>query len=268
MYSSYSPYAYVGNDPILFHDPNGMYRVDANGNITIDDPDEISSFFNYLNNNSGASINDMSNHIISADNGFSWELDAVSVTGRNSFESGGWLSDAQGRVSDAVGLMGNINSISTAGSHTALSILDLAGKINDLSSGALEGATYKHYLGSIRPSAAYGFNVYAKPVLNMTKASPFIRGSGYLGVAISTATVATTWATEGHFGHKTKVATAKALTGWAGAWAGAKIGMTAGGVFGAPAMGIGAVPGALIGGIVGAAVGGWGGSAIAEAVYR
>ncbi|WP_244927454.1 RHS repeat domain-containing protein [Sphingobacterium alkalisoli] len=102
MYSSYSPYAYVGNDPILFHDPNGMYRVDAKGNITIDDPDEISSFFNYLNNSSGASINDMSNHIISAGNGFSWELDAVTVTGRSSFESGGWLSDVQGRVSDAV----------------------------------------------------------------------------------------------------------------------------------------------------------------------
>lgn len=112
MYSSYSPYAYVGNDPILFHDPNGMYRVDANGNITIDDPDEISSFFNYLNNSSGASINDMSNQIISAGKGFSWELDAVTVTGKRSFESGGWLSDAQGRVSDAVGLMGNINSIS------------------------------------------------------------------------------------------------------------------------------------------------------------
>lgn len=114
MYSSYSPYAYVGNDPILFHDPNGMYRVDANGNITIDDSEEISSFFNYLNNNTGASISDMSNNIISAGKGFSWQLDAVTVTGKNSFESGGWLSDAYGRVSEAVGLMGGINSVSTS----------------------------------------------------------------------------------------------------------------------------------------------------------
>ena len=39
----------------------------------------------------------MSNYIISAGNNFSWVLDAVMVTGRNSFESGGWLGDAQGQ---------------------------------------------------------------------------------------------------------------------------------------------------------------------------
>ncbi len=88
--------------------------MDANGNITIDNPDEISTFLNYMNNNDGASINDMSNHVISAGNGFSWELDAVTITGRGSFESGGWLTDAQGRVSDAVGLMGNVNSVAAA----------------------------------------------------------------------------------------------------------------------------------------------------------
>ncbi|WP_257667406.1 RHS repeat domain-containing protein [Parapedobacter tibetensis] len=113
MYSSFTPYTYVGNNPILYYDPNGMYRVDANGNITIDDPDEISSFMSYMNSNSNVSISDMSNHVISAGNGFSWELDEVTVTGRASYESGNWVANAQGQVANAVGQMGNINSIGT-----------------------------------------------------------------------------------------------------------------------------------------------------------
>lgn len=86
----------------------------ANGIVTIDDADEISSFFNYLINCSGSSINDISNHIICAGNGFTWELDAVTITGRSSFLSGGWLSDVQGRVSGTVCLMRSINSLTAS----------------------------------------------------------------------------------------------------------------------------------------------------------
>ncbi|WP_162304843.1 DUF6443 domain-containing protein [Sphingobacterium olei] len=145
---------------------------------------------------------------------------------------------------------------------------NIVSDIGNAISGTLEGAQYRHYLGTIQPSPAYGFKVYMKPILKTSQASPFVKKAGYLGHAANLATVGTAWAEEGHFGQQTKVATAKALTGWAGAWAGAKIGATAGGIIGAPAMGIGAAPAALIGGILGAVVGGWGGSAIAETIYE
>lgn len=108
-YSSYSPYAYVGNDPVLFYDPNGMYRVDGKGNITIDAPDEVSNFMGYLRNNSGTSISDMFGHIFNADNGFSWELDPVTVNGGAAFGSGSWIGDAQSQVLNASNIISNFN---------------------------------------------------------------------------------------------------------------------------------------------------------------
>lgn len=68
-----------------------MYRVDAHGNVTIDDPAEVSSFFDYVSSNSEASVDDMFNYM-KADNGFSWELDPITVTGSmRSFERGDWM---------------------------------------------------------------------------------------------------------------------------------------------------------------------------------
>src|SRR5690606_36783969 len=106
-----------------------MYRVDANRDTVTDNTQEIDAFFSYMTANTNVSMSEISSHIISAGNGFSWELDAVTVTGRSSFESGGWLGDAQVRVSDAVGLMGNINSVTTShfGFDGTKSALDYAG---------------------------------------------------------------------------------------------------------------------------------------------
>lgn len=189
MYSSFSPYAYVGNDPILFHDPNGMYRVDASGNITIDDPNEISNSLNYTNNNREASINDMSNHIISASNGFSWELDAVTVTGKNSFESGGWISDAQGRVSSAGELMSNIRSVSTSnGGHSLADNIGLAGTIGDPIGGGAKSILDNR--GAYMPRGhIYGMNkeiTVRTPIVNVNTTSRVLNyarvGGKVLGV--------------------------------------------------------------------------------------
>src|SRR5690606_39888946 len=77
VYSSYSPYAYVENSPINFTDPTGMYKVDANGNISITDQDEIERFLGFLNSNPNAGFKESSDHIRNADNGFRLELDEV-----------------------------------------------------------------------------------------------------------------------------------------------------------------------------------------------
>ena|GEM_PF-6492335 len=103
-YADYSPYNYVGNDPVLFQDPTGMYRVDGAGTITIDDPTEIANFIDYVKNNNGTSASDMANYIQNADNGFVWQLDPVTIT---SWTNTTWIANAQNQVANAVNIMNN-----------------------------------------------------------------------------------------------------------------------------------------------------------------
>src|SRR5690606_32108658 len=123
VYSSYSPYAYVENSPINFTDPTGMYKVDANGNISMTDQDEIERFLGFLNSNPNAGFKESSDHIRNADNGFRLELDEVIVTGRSAFEGGGWVGSAESQASDAMGRMESATGIywQEGGRHNMLS---------------------------------------------------------------------------------------------------------------------------------------------------
>ncbi|MGJ1421056.1 hypothetical protein ACR79T_15660 [Sphingobacterium spiritivorum] len=58
-YYSTTTYTYVENNLIGYIDPTGMYKVDANGNISIDDADEIENFVKFLNSNQGATYKDI-----------------------------------------------------------------------------------------------------------------------------------------------------------------------------------------------------------------
>lgn len=260
-----SPYAYAMNNPSTYIDLFGLDTLNNNNKFT---PGQWQKF-------------DPKKDVIN--------LREITINPPNYFNNGWGNFDIFGNVgaNDGFGNFGIIAPyynprpvISSSGTlqnrelaqssniKMSLEVMDLAGKIGDATSGLLEGAQYKQLLGTLKPSAAYGFKVYLKPILNTAQASPFVKRAGYLGYAVNLGGVGVTWMEEGHFGQQTKVATAKAVTGMAGAWAGAQIGMTAGAMFGAPVMGIGAGPGALIGGIVGAVVGGWGGNTIVETIYK
>ncbi|WP_454880734.1 DUF6443 domain-containing protein [Sphingobacterium detergens] len=105
-YCSTSPYTYVENNPIGYIDPTGMYKVDANGNITIDDKDEIGNFVKFLNSNQGATYKDVATEVFSAGRGYSNELEEVAVTGsRSAFDNGSWLGAAQSRQASGAVLL-------------------------------------------------------------------------------------------------------------------------------------------------------------------
>ncbi|PUV21074.1 hypothetical protein DCO56_28845 [Sphingobacterium athyrii] len=154
--------------------------------------------------------------------------------------------------------------------------LNTLGKVNDGISGLAEGLktngfnSAKLYIGQIRPSVAYGFRVYMKPVIQSNIGKSLSRTANIAGITISAATVANTYLEEGYRGPKTtmEMEMGKAATGMAGAWAGARIGAAAGGVLGSffPILGNGV--GAIAGGIIGGIAGGIGGSLIAEEAYN
>ena len=108
-----------------------MYKVDANGNISITDQDEIEKFLGFLNSNPNAGFKEASEHIREADNGFKLELDEVVVTGRSTFESGRWVGSVEGQASDAMGRMESATGIywQEGGRHNMLSD---PGKVNML----------------------------------------------------------------------------------------------------------------------------------------
>ncbi|WP_409456445.1 hypothetical protein [Sphingobacterium sp.] len=101
-YESTTPYAYVENNPIGYIDPTGMYKVDANGNITIDDRDEIENFVRFLNSNQGATYKDVATEVFSAGRGYSNQLNEVSVIGHTAYNNGSGVRSLETRQAGLV----------------------------------------------------------------------------------------------------------------------------------------------------------------------
>lgn len=76
---SLTPYRFAFNNPIYWSDPSGLYEVDEDGNIVITNEIEIENLLNYLNDNEGASISEISEHIFTSLD-FGMDLDEVVVT--------------------------------------------------------------------------------------------------------------------------------------------------------------------------------------------
>lgn len=132
-YESITPYAYVDNNPIGYFDPTGMYKVDANGNITIDDRDEIETFVSFLNSNQSAKYKDVAAEVFSAGRGYSNQLDEVSVTGRTAYNNGSGVRSLEARQAAGAALvtgaftLGELSGGSTIGFDITGSALTATG---------------------------------------------------------------------------------------------------------------------------------------------
>jgi RHS repeat-associated protein len=84
-------YRYCFNNPINYTDPDGLYEVDANGNIKITDKSEINSIVSYLQNNGKNSDYDQILGYIINSNNFGFDLPGVTVNGRsqNAYQQAG-----------------------------------------------------------------------------------------------------------------------------------------------------------------------------------
>lgn len=77
--SSLTPFRFGFNNPIYWSDPSGLYEIDENGNIVITNEVEVENLLSYLNNNEGASADDIAEHIFTSGE-FGIDLDEVVVT--------------------------------------------------------------------------------------------------------------------------------------------------------------------------------------------
>jgi len=182
VYESTTPYSYVENNPLSFSDPTGMYKVDAKGNISITNEDEIEKFLGFLNSNPNAGYKEASEHIVNADNGYSYELNEVVITGRGEIKSGGWLGDVHGQVFTATDRIANSNNVfwQEGGQLNMLfnpnnvTMLEMPGYIggragiNTVYKGVIGGLTYigKSFNVFKRYSAAERIRRKIEPILN------------------------------------------------------------------------------------------------------
>lgn len=114
----YTPYRYAYNNPIFFFkDPSGLYEVDGSGNIKITDADEIKKFMGYLNHNQKASVNDMAEHIFNADNGYSYQLETIVITGRSDKAWAKGINQARANQARAANAMSSFNGNVSIGNH-------------------------------------------------------------------------------------------------------------------------------------------------------
>ncbi len=79
---SLTPFRFAFNNPVYWSDPSGLYEIDKDGNIVVNNEngnEEVAKLLDYLKNNEGASVDDIAGHIFSSGD-FAFDLDEVTVT--------------------------------------------------------------------------------------------------------------------------------------------------------------------------------------------
>ena len=269
-----TPYRFAFNNPIYWSDPSGLYEVDEDGNIIITNELEIESLLGFLNNNGGASVADISEHIFTSEE-FGMDLDGVTIT------AGSPSSEFLGVNRIGNQIQSGLNSVSNFNGsilHNGGGRFDEFGQVNDVFGEVVGGAesfsgTYRIAKGNgISPryySSGWRGGGRGKITTYSASGTAKVLGRGALGVsaAIGVYDINQAYNLDGRqIGYNTKVQTATTLGSMAGGWAGAEAGAAVGASIGVWFGGVGAVPGAIIGGIVGGVIGSYAGAEAGELI--
>lgn len=182
-YESTTPYAYVENNSIGYIDPTGMYTVDANGNITIDDRDEIENFVSFLNSNQGATYKDVATEVFSAGRGYANQLDEGSLMSQTAYNDGIGVRSLEARQAAGATLvtgaftLGELSGGGAIGSGVTGSVLTATGL-----GVAFVGLTYASFrvnkAGYPVDARPYSQSVLGLPSMSETNGFVFSKGKG------------------------------------------------------------------------------------------
>ena len=252
-YYNISPYAYCGNNPVMYIDPTGLDYWST------DDPDVIYEFLNNLKTYGFSNIDYKEwNHTTDAD--FLANLAYNDQTNKY-YYSRGMVENGE-VVCYSKTFDPDISSDWSIPFDVANSVYNQADNIRWGSNGQFY---YRNPQGNIFHGSQY---VSVKSI--NTPGLRFLAKSNYpVLFAIGGYNTWQGYKADGGWGYNATYQSTTALGGiaggWAGGWAGAKIG----GAFGAAFEGVGAVPGAIIGGVVGSIWGAsWFSSKIGEGVDK
>ncbi len=258
-----TPYRFAFNNPIYWSDPSGLYEVDDDGNIKVTSEFEIEALMSYLNNNEGASVDDISEHIFTSGE-FVYDLDEVVITVGSSGSRSAAVSNITSQVNRASSKISSFNGsivadpITNANPNTSRGV--------DFASGAFTGvgrfSNPSSVVGVAMNAQVRGNNLSSRTINNLARTNQFARGTRALGRAAPAVSfgfalydINNAIALDGNqFGYNSTITTFRSVGSIAGGWAGAEAGAAAGAAIGVWFGGVGAVPGAIIGGIIGGVI--------------
>lgn len=108
---SLTPFRFAFNNPVYWSDPSGLYEIDDDGNIVVNNEngnDEVAKLLDYLKNNKNASVDDIAEQITTSGD-FWYDLDEVVITVGSSSSVSSAVDNITSQVNSAQNKISSFN---------------------------------------------------------------------------------------------------------------------------------------------------------------